>query len=53
MAWWYRRYANEQTPQARGQYEFAEAEARAKRVGLWAESDPVPPGEWRRAKRRK
>jgi len=51
MAWWYHAYAKEQTPQERGQYEFAEAEARAKRAGLWREAEPVPPWEWRRAKR--
>ena len=49
MAWWYRAYAHEQTPQARGQHEFAEAEAKAKRIGLWRDADPVPPWEWRRA----
>lgn len=48
LAWWYRKYANEQSPQDRGQYEFSEQEARAKRVGLWTDADPVPPWEWRR-----
>lgn len=48
MAWWYRAYAHEQTPQARGQHEFAEAEARAKKIGLWRDASPVPPWEWRR-----
>lgn len=48
MAWWYRAYAKEQTPEARGQYEFAEQEARAKRAGLWADRDPVAPWEWRK-----
>lgn len=51
MAWWYRAYVREQTPQARGQYEFAEMEAKAKRVGLWADAEPTPPWEWRKAKR--
>jgi endonuclease YncB( thermonuclease family) len=51
MAWWYRAYSSEQTPDARGQYEFAETEARARRAGLWADSDPVAPWEWRKAKR--
>ena len=46
--WWYRKYANEQSPQDRGAYEFSEQEARAKRVGLWSDPDPVPPWEWRR-----
>ena len=49
MAWWYRHYAAEQTPQARAQYRFAEQEARAKRAGLWADARPVPPWAWRYA----
>ncbi|ADU99415.1 thermonuclease family protein [Alicycliphilus denitrificans] len=48
MAWWYRSYSRDQTPEARGQYEFAETEARARRAGLWADRDPVAPWEWRR-----
>lgn len=52
MAWWYRHYANEQPPEDRGAYEFAEREARAKRVGLWRHRNPVPPWEWRRRNRR-
>lgn len=48
LAWWYRKYANEQSRQDRGAYEFSEHEARARRVGLWSDSDPVPPWEWRR-----
>jgi hypothetical protein len=32
LAWWYRYYAKEQTPEQRGQYEFAEFEAKAKRA---------------------
>ncbi len=28
-------------------YEFDEVEARARRVGLWSEPDPVAPWEWR------
>ena len=48
LAWRYRKYANEQPPQDRGQYEFPEQEARARRVGLWSDPAPVPPWEWRR-----
>jgi endonuclease YncB( thermonuclease family) len=48
LAWWYRKYAKEQSPQDRGAYEFSEQEAKAKRVGLWSDTDPVPPWEWRR-----
>lgn len=51
MAWWYRHYAREQTPEVRGQYEHAEAEAKAKRVGLWGDPQPaVAPWDWRREK---
>ena len=48
LAWWYRKYANEQPPQDRGAYEFSEQEAKARRVGLWQDADPIPPWEWRR-----
>jgi endonuclease YncB( thermonuclease family) len=41
-AWWYKQYAKSNV--ALGQ---AEAEARAKAAGLWAESNPVPPWTWR------
>ncbi len=51
MAWWYRFYANEQPEEERGQYEFAEFEAKAKGAGLWQDEDPVPPWAWRAAKR--
>ncbi|WP_371268783.1 thermonuclease family protein [Variovorax sp. PDC80] len=47
LAWWYRDYAREQTAQERGQYEFAEQEARAKGVGLWSDKQAVAPWEWR------
>jgi endonuclease YncB( thermonuclease family) len=51
LAWWYRKYAKEQSAEDRGAYEFSEQEARAKRVGLWSDPDPVPPWEWRRTAR--
>ncbi|MNR83815.1 hypothetical protein D3C72_146000 [compost metagenome] len=51
LAWWYKAYAREQSPQDRGQYEFAEFEAKAKRAGLWADPDAVPPWEWRRTEK--
>ena len=47
LAWWYRKYAGEQSPQDRGAYEFSEQEARAKRAGLWRDANPIPPWEWR------
>lgn len=51
LAWHYKKYAHEQEPQQRGQYAFAEEEARAKRAGLWKDANPVPPWDWRSAKR--
>ena len=51
MAWWYRTYACEQSPQERGQYEFAEQEAKARKVGLWYHSEPIAPWDWRQLKR--
>ena len=51
MAWWYRYYAKEQTPEQRGQYEFAETEAKNTRAGLRQEPEPVAPWEWRRQTR--
>lgn len=51
MAWWYRAYAREQSPQERGQYEFAEQEAAARKVGLWRDSEPIAPWVWRKMPR--
>ncbi len=50
MAWWYRHYANEQPAADRGQYEFAEQEAKARKAGLWKEPNPIPPWDWRHGK---
>jgi micrococcal nuclease len=43
MAWWYRKYAANDTVLAR-----LEAEARRERRGLWTEPGPVPPWDWRK-----
>ena len=48
MAWWYRQYAKEQTPQERINYENAETLAKRNRYGLWNGTNPTPPWEWRR-----
>ena len=47
MAWWYRKYAREQTARQRADYETAEDRARAAKQGLWVDTDPMPPWEWR------
>lgn len=51
LAWWYQKYAKEQSPEDAGRYEFAEHEARAKRVGLWVDGHPAPPWDWRKGER--
>jgi endonuclease YncB( thermonuclease family) len=47
MAWWYRKYQKEQTAQQRIDYEAAEAAAKAAKIGLWQDAEPMPPWEWR------
>ena len=41
--WWYRKYAPGDTV-----LEGLETEARETRKGLWADSSPIPPWEWRK-----
>jgi endonuclease YncB( thermonuclease family) len=45
MAWHYKEYDKNK------RLAEAENEARAARRGLWQESDPVPPWEWRKQER--
>lgn len=52
-AWWFRRYAREQTAEDREAYEAAEQRAREGKRGLWADPSPVPPWEFRRPKKGK
>ena len=49
MAWHYKQYARDQAPEDRQAYADAEATARQNRVGLWQDSQPVPPWSYRRA----
>ena len=51
MAWWYRKYAREQPVDAAATYERAEAQAQSRRIGLWSVQNPVPPWDWRKARR--
>ncbi len=48
MAWHYKQYARDQSPQDRMAYAEAENAARQKRVGLWQDAHPVPPWSFRR-----
>jgi len=51
MAWFYRQYQREQSPNDRGLYEAAEDAAKANKRGLWQDSAPVAPWEFRRPNR--
>ncbi len=48
LAWWYRKYANEQSAGDRLEYAAAEQRAREAALGLWADDSPIAPWEWRR-----
>lgn len=50
MAWFYRQYQREQSPNDRKLYEAAEDAAKAGKRGLWRDVDPVPPWEFRHNK---
>ena len=50
MAWWYREYSKEQSPEDRELYEKMERSAKEQKVGLWRDANPTPPWEWRRNK---
>ena len=48
-AWFYRDYARELSGAQRSAYDAAERQAQAQRRGLWADAQPTPPWQWRRA----
>lgn len=51
LAWHYKTYQNEQPPAERDLYARLELKARERRVGLWQESDPMPPDVCRKGRR--
>lgn len=51
MAWHYKQYQREQSADDRATYAQAEEQARAAKTGLWADTDPTPPWDWRHAKK--
>lgn len=48
LAWWYRADRRGQSLSDQGYYEYAEFDAKARRIGLWRDATPVPPWEWRK-----
>lgn len=51
MAWHYKRYMADQSREDQVAYATGEMTARQARIGLWADSGPTPPWDWRRASR--
>lgn len=49
MAWHYKQYAREQTPEDRAAYAGAEDTAQEAHVGLWSQREAVPPWDFRKA----
>ena len=50
--WHYKTYQKEQSLEDRLSYNAAEESARASRVGLWTDKEPVPPWDWRKGVRK-
>lgn len=51
LAWWYRKYAKEQSTGDVSRYESAERDAIARHAGLWSDAQPTPPWDWRKGRR--
>ncbi|MCI0427830.1 MAG: thermonuclease family protein [Nitrospiraceae bacterium] len=51
LAWHYKQYQGEQRPKDRAAYAQAEVNARKNRFGLWRDSHPIPPWEFRRKRK--
>lgn len=47
MAWWHQPYASGPSAADRASYEQAEFDAKVHRRGLWADTNPIPPWQWR------
>lgn len=48
FAWHFKRYSDEQKEADRIVYAKTESEAKAAKLGLWADAAPTPPWDWRR-----
>lgn len=51
LAWHYKKYQREQSVADREAYAQAEELAKAERRGLWIESEPTPPWDWRKQRK--
>lgn len=50
MAWWYKKYQNEQSQQDRLDYLHAQEYAENERIGLWVENAPIAPWDFRKSR---
>ena len=51
LAWHYKQYAKEQSPEDQSLYSSAENQARAGNRGLWIDASPTPPWDFRHPKK--
>ena len=51
LAWHYKQHQSEQSSADRRVYGLAEERARSARFGLWRDTEPVPPWDFRRGAR--
>lgn len=47
LAWHFKKYEDEQAPADRITYSAAETSARNAKLGLWGDTNPMVPGDWR------
>ncbi len=48
LAWHYKKYQNEQTPEDRDAYSESENTARSQNLGLWVDAQPLAPWDFRK-----
>lgn len=51
MAWYFERYRKDVDKKDQNLYEKAQQEARKQRIGLWKDSNPMAPWDWRKLKK--
>ena len=50
LAWHYKKYEREQSPEDRDLYAQTETRAHSQKIGLWSETTPIPPWDFRHKK---
>jgi endonuclease YncB( thermonuclease family) len=53
LAWPFYRYLVQAPAEVQASYSAAGDRARDQRVGLWVDSNPVPPWEWRKSQKKR